>query len=209
MLAVVNRAMAKRLRAARISAGHETGKAAAELLRRCGAPLPGTYLSWENGNRAIPAKWYRLLCNVFRINQRWLETGEGPMEGAPRAVARIEGKMVAAGEIIHNLPDEVQEVVTLPEFATGQWIGYRVAGEANSPVFMDGDILFVRPGDGPDPETLVNKLCIVTTPDGRRWARTLLRGARASLFTLLAINGAMMPDVEVVDATPVKHIMKA
>lgn len=117
--------------------------------------------------------------------------------------------MGANGEIINYREQENVDVVSLPEFMTEEWIGYRVSGSANSPLLSEGDILFVSAHATVEPDALVNKLCIVTTKDGRRWVRTLLRGARASLFTLLAINGPLMADVEIATATPIKHISKA
>lgn len=67
---------AERLRIARLRAGYETGKDAAESL---GFPV-STYLGHENGSRGYPAKKAAIYARKFKVREQWLlyGVGEGP-----------------------------------------------------------------------------------------------------------------------------------
>ena len=69
---------AERLRIARLRAGFETAKEAAEAL---GLPV-STYLSHENGSRGYPAKKAEIYARKFKVREQWLlyGVGEGPGE---------------------------------------------------------------------------------------------------------------------------------
>lgn len=67
---------AERLRIARLRAGFETAKDAAEAL---GFPV-STYLGHENGSRGYPAKKAEIYARKFKVREQWLlyGVGEGP-----------------------------------------------------------------------------------------------------------------------------------
>lgn len=67
---------AERLRIARLRAGYETAKEAAEAL---GFPV-STYLGHENGSRGYPAKKAEIYARKFKVREQWLlyGVGEGP-----------------------------------------------------------------------------------------------------------------------------------
>lgn len=65
---------AARLRIARLRAGYETGKDAAEAL---GFPV-STYLSHENGSRGITAKKAFTYARKYKVREQWLLYGVGP-----------------------------------------------------------------------------------------------------------------------------------
>ena len=69
---------ANRLRIARLRAGFQTAKEAAEAL---GFPV-STYLAHENGSRGYPAKKAEIYARRFKVREQWLlyGTGEGPGE---------------------------------------------------------------------------------------------------------------------------------
>ncbi len=66
----------ERLRIARLRAGFEHGKDAAEAM---GIPV-STYLGHENGNRGYPAKKAEIYARKFKVREQWLlyGVGEGP-----------------------------------------------------------------------------------------------------------------------------------
>ena len=68
---------AARLRIARLRAGYETGKDAAEAL---GFPV-STYLGHENGSRGYPAKRAEVYARKFKVREQWLLYGVGPGPG--------------------------------------------------------------------------------------------------------------------------------
>lgn len=67
-----------RLRIARLRAGFDTGKIAAEAM---GFPV-STYLAHENGSRGYPAKKAEIYARKFKVREQWLlyGVGEGPGE---------------------------------------------------------------------------------------------------------------------------------
>lgn len=69
---------ATRLRTARLRAGFETGKEAAEAL---GFPV-STYLGHENGSRGFPAKKAFTYARKFKVPEQWLLYGVGDGPGA-------------------------------------------------------------------------------------------------------------------------------
>ena len=85
---------ASRLRVARLRAGYETAKDAAEAL---GFPV-STYLAHENGSRGYPAKKAYTYARRFKVREQWLLYGTGPAPG-------IEGDQNAEIiNIIERLP---------------------------------------------------------------------------------------------------------
>ena len=75
---------AERLRIARIRAGFETAKEAAEAM---GFPV-STYLAHENGSRGYPASKAFTYARKFKVREQWLLYGVGPAPGetdAPKA----------------------------------------------------------------------------------------------------------------------------
>ena len=69
---------AARLRIARLRAGYETGKDAAEAL---GFPV-STYLSHENGSRGISAKRAVTYARKYKVREQWLLYGVGAGPGS-------------------------------------------------------------------------------------------------------------------------------
>lgn len=67
---------AERLRIARLRAGYETAKDAAEAM----GFAVSTYLAHENGSRGYPAKKAEIYARRFKVREQWLlyGTGEGP-----------------------------------------------------------------------------------------------------------------------------------
>ena len=71
---------AARLRIARLRAGYETGKDAAEAL---GFPV-STYLSHENGSRGISAKRAEVYARKYKVREQWLLYGVGGGPGSEK-----------------------------------------------------------------------------------------------------------------------------
>jgi hypothetical protein len=69
---------AARLRIARLRAGYDTAKDAAEAL---GFPV-STYLGHENGSRGISAKKAEIYARKYKVREQWLLYGVGPGPGS-------------------------------------------------------------------------------------------------------------------------------
>lgn len=86
---------AARLRIARLRAGYETGKEAAEAL---GFPV-STYLSHENGSRGITAKKAVTYARKYKVREQWLLYGVGPGPGSEQT-----GDTAEIVSIVEHLP---------------------------------------------------------------------------------------------------------
>lgn len=86
---------ATRLRIARLRAGYETGKDAAEAL---GFPV-STYLSHENGSRGISAKRAVTYARKYKVREQWLLYGVGAGPGSEQT-----GETAEILSIVEHLP---------------------------------------------------------------------------------------------------------
>ena len=86
---------AARLRIARLRAGYETAKDAAEAL---GFPV-STYLSHENGSRGITAKKAVTYARKYKVREQWLLYGVGPGPGSEQT-----GETAEIVSIVEHLP---------------------------------------------------------------------------------------------------------
>lgn len=86
---------AERLRIARLRAGYETGKDAAEAL---GIPV-STYLGHENGSRGITAKQAEVYARKYKVREQWLLYGVGQGPGDDR-----KGDTAEIVSIVEHLP---------------------------------------------------------------------------------------------------------
>jgi len=85
---------AERLRIARMRAGYQTAKEAAEAL---GFPV-STYLAHENGSRGYPAKKAFTYARKFKVREQWLLYGVGAGPG------ESEGEKAEVVDIMDRLP---------------------------------------------------------------------------------------------------------
>lgn len=86
---------ASRLRIARLRAGYQTAKDAAEAL---GFPV-STYLSHENGSRGITAKKAVTYARKYKVREQWLLYGVGAGPGSEQ-----QGETAEIFNIIEHLP---------------------------------------------------------------------------------------------------------
>lgn len=71
-----------------------------------------TVLRWERDNK-VPEPSLRLICRVFQVNKRWLETGEGEMIIDRQSSSRIDSSAFVspyAYAVQHGFPVEFATV---------------------------------------------------------------------------------------------------
>lgn len=90
---------AERLRIARLRAGFETGKEAAEAMH---FPV-STYLAHENGSRGYPAKKAAVYARKFKVREQWLLWGVGKAPGTDDTSVTAE-----IVELVEHLPPPKQ-----------------------------------------------------------------------------------------------------
>lgn len=72
-----------------------------------------TFSAWELGERRCPESKLRLICTVFNVSRKWLETGEGDMfvAGKTREALDYEAFGRVAVKIYAALPCDLQKAV--------------------------------------------------------------------------------------------------
>lgn len=196
--------MADRLRRARERAGFRN---ATEAARRFNWTI-STYLAHENGTRGFPKKRALAYAQAFRVGVSWLLTGEGVPESSKRIP--IEGYL-GAGAVVHAVvarEDGIVDEVDLPPGVDVELLAFRVRGESNYPVYKDGDVIFCA-RDGQPLHELVNREAVVRTAEGRRYIKTVVRGSRHGLYTLISHNAPPQPDEELDWGAAVLWVKKA
>jgi phage repressor protein C with HTH and peptisase S24 domain len=144
---------ADRLKDARVRAGYETAKQAAEAL---GVPVT-TYVSHENGQRGYPASKAHKYAKFFRVSPEWLLFGKGDRAQngdlpeltpvVPSRLVKIIG-VVQAGmwaEIVDYGNDVGEIPVFLPKYASANLFALTVRGTSMNRVFPDGTTVIVCP----------------------------------------------------------------
>lgn len=139
---------ADRLRQARIKAGYETAKQAAEAM---GVPV-STYIQHENGARGYPASRATRYGRFLRVTPEWLLYGRG--EGAPVAVPVPINRMVpvlgdvqaGAWQAVDSEREVTESVpIVLPGFERAQLFALRVVGPSMNKHYPEGTIVVCCP----------------------------------------------------------------
>ncbi len=124
--------------------------------------------------------------------------------GAPRVP--VVGYIGAGGTVIFEDMGS-EETVLRPPAITGAVIALEVRGVSMLPKYEPGDVIYIqRQHDGILPE-YVGEYCAVRLVSGETYLKKLMAGTSPGRFTLVSLNAADMPDVEVKWATPVLFVM--
>jgi len=180
---------AARLRQAREKAGFPTAKAAAE---RFGFNYT-TYSQHERGQTGITraAKSY---AKAFKVSEAWLLTGEG--DGRTTSVP-IMGYLGAGAEVEpewEQVPPEGLDQIDIPFPMPPDMIAFVVRGDSMLPVYKDGHVIVVYREQKRPLESFYGEDAAVRTEDGRRFIKTIMRGAPGTV-TLSSFNSAPIENV--------------
>lgn len=123
------------------------------------------------------------------------------------AAVPLLGTIGAGGAVAFFAEDQQYETVPRPPLAPGPLMALRVSGESMLPKYEPGDVVYVRRDhDGVLPE-YIGAYCAVHLSDGGTYLKKLAAGSEPGRYTLLSLNAADMPNVEVIWAAPVLFIM--
>jgi len=124
----------------------------------------------------------------------------------PDAVPLL-GEIGAGGRIAFFKDDHEYETVPRPPLAPGPLMALKVSGDSMLPKYEPGDIIYVRRDhDGVLAEYL-GQYCAINCGDGGTYLKRLTAGTEPDRYTLLSLNAADMPNMEVIWAAPVLFIM--
>ncbi|MBB3997241.1 helix-turn-helix domain-containing protein [Aureimonas pseudogalii] len=182
-----------RLRAARIKAGIETAKDAAN---RFGWSEP-TYRAHENGVRGLTLKNVKPYAKAFRVSSAWLLTGEGG-ENPPALRVPVIG-YVGAGSEAHFYSDGqgIGEDAPMPAFGNEDTVALEARGESLGH-FFNRWLVYYDEVRNPPTDDLIGRLCVVETIEGKVLVKKLMKGTARGYFHLLSQTEAPIEDAELV-----------
>jgi len=183
---------AARLRQVRELRGFKTAKEAAERFHW----NYNTYSQHERGQSAITraAKEY---AKAFKVHEGWLLTGEGEgPAGTDRRTVKLMGYVGAGAEVepdFEQVPEEGLETIEVPFPLPDEMIALGVRGDSMLPVYKNGSVIIVYKEQQRPLEAFFGEEAAVRTADGRRFLKTIMRGANG--VNLLSWNAAPIENV--------------
>lgn len=125
--------------------------------------------------------------------------------GQPRV--QLAGYIGAGGSVIFEEPLPDEEPVLRPPALSGPVIALEVRGDSMLPKYEPGDIIYIqRQHEGVLPE-YIGEYCAVRLTSGETFLKKMAFGSKEGVYTLISLNAADMPDVEIDWATPVLFVM--
>lgn len=186
--------IAERLREARKAAGFKRAVDAATSL---GVQYQ-TYAGHENGNRGFDSEAAAKYARRFKVSLDWLLTGKGDGPGGVmESTVPIVGYVGAGAEVMpdfEQVPPEGLDQVTVPFPMPDDMIAFKVRGESMLPVFKDGAIIIVYREQKRPIEAFYGEEAAVRTSDGRRFIKTIMRGADGTV-NLMSWNASPIENV--------------
>lgn len=195
-----------RLRKARIAAGLKSAAAAA---KRFGWTA-STYSSHENGQTTpMPYKAAAAYAAAFKVSTGWLLTGDG--EPAAQNRVEIVGKIGAGGAIDTSSeqigPDGLYDI-EVPFALPDGVVAYEIDGDSMWPRYDSGDVIICYKYSQ-NPDELLGFEAAVTTADGSRLLKRILRHPGKKTFDLESHNAPPMRDVKVTSVSSIHSVVRA
>jgi phage repressor protein C with HTH and peptisase S24 domain len=154
-----------------------------------------TYIQHENGTRGIGRAADRY-AEAFHVSEAWLLTGEGR---GPEGRVPVMGYVGAGAEVepdFEQVPLEGLDQINVPFALPGDMVAFQVKGDSMLPQFSDGMVIIVFREQRRAIETFYGEQAIVRTDDGRRYVKTIERGAGG--ITLTSWNARPIENVQLV-----------
>lgn len=208
----VRAAQGERLRQARLAAGYRSARDAALQ----NAWPESTYRAHEAGTRTIgqdDAERYaaRFRRDGVEVTAKGLLFGdddapEPPADSGPvgGTIVGVKG-VISAGGLIETAdeqpgPDGDLFRITVPFGVPPGTIAFRVAGLSMYPKYEPDDVVLCAEA-GESPDRLVDLYAAVTTAEGHRFLKKILRGSQRGAYHLESHNAPLMPDRRLVWAS--------
>lgn len=198
-----------RLKKARIAAGFETAKSAAD---RFGWKIEA-YRHHENGTggREVPKRPALDYAKKFKVRVDWLLYGQGEMKDAAKQEdIPIYGKAGARERVNLIESDDHEPIDTVtPLRAEDGYHAVIVEGSSMLPAYRDGDVLFFRMAEGIG-SAVIGRDCVAITDKQRIYVKRVTRGSAPGTFDLQSYAPGIDPikDVKLVSAWPVEWIRR-
>jgi transcriptional regulator with XRE-family HTH domain len=176
-----------------------------------------TLKGYEIGSRAISRENIRLFARELRVPMAWLEWGVGTIEGdelLPRGTryVNVTGHVVARGQVepSHGRQAKMGSVeLPFPLPSEGEYAALRVVGDGLLPAYPPETIVVVSKAGGRLRQDQVGQLALSCLTDGRRFFRTIKRGAKKGLYTLQSWGSSDLEDVRIEAVSDVVCVLPA
>ncbi|WP_304187048.1 S24/S26 family peptidase [Phenylobacterium aquaticum] len=183
----------RRLRDARLEAGHDTAAAAAEAH----GWNRNTYASNENGNAPFSYRKAKAYAAAFRVRPEWLYDASGPMRSAAiGGMVRIIGKVGAnpEGLVLFATGQEGFDLTPIPPGGTESAVALQVAGHSMRGVADDGALIYFEDQKTSPSSDMLGHVVVVETDTDEVLVKRLLRGSEPGRFDLESIAGPTRHD---------------
>lgn len=160
----------------------------------------------NNERRGITTETLAALAPVLQTSAAWLLEGVG--EGTAPAV-RVVGRVGAGAEILpefEQIPPEGLYEVELALPLPPDSIAFAVEGDSMWPRYNAGDVVICGEGES-DVAAIAGREAAVRTGDGKRYLKTVRRGAATGTFDLESHNAPPIREVTIEWAAPILMIL--
>lgn len=106
------------------------------------------------------------------------------------------------------LPESAITYVDGPPETEGEFEALEVRGTSGMPVYREKDIVYYRKNVHHEPSDLIGEDVVVELATGEMYLKILQYGSQPGRYTLLAYNGASIPDVSIVRIAPVAWLKR-
>lgn len=160
----------------------------------------------QNGERrGVTTETLAALAPVLGTSAAWLLEGVG----ATASVLRVVGRVGAGAEILPEFeqipPDGLYEIeLSLP--LPPESIAFTVEGDSMWPRYNAGDVVICEEKEH-DPLAITGQEAAVRTGDGKRYLKTIRRGAATGTFDLESHNAPPIRNVTIEWAAPIVMIL--
>jgi transcriptional regulator with XRE-family HTH domain len=197
--------IARRLRAARVRAGHKTAQSFA---REIGVNS-STYTQHENGYRPINAESAMRYATRLRMNPAAFLYGEElSVLARSRIVGTLVGNISGDGVVTPVAQSEQKQLIFLPE--TTEMDALLIVDDDQWPAYRAGDTALYRPlvECRPPLDRFHSKECVVQLVDGRLLVRQVI-GQPNGLATLIAYHAPPIVDADIVAASVIEVVIRS
>ena len=163
----------------------------------------------QNGDRrGVTTETLASLAPVLETTAAWLLEGVGPGV-AQISTVRVVGRIGAGAEILpefEQIPPEGLYEVEVPIALPADSIAFAVESDSMWPRYNSGDVVICDEREH-DLTDVTGREAAVRTGDGRRYLKTIRRGAAAGMFDLESHNAPPIRNVTIAWAAPILMIL--
>lgn len=166
---------------------------------------------WLKGGDLRSTRYEQLLKYAQKkgvLNHRKFDLTQSTVLSDMRSIplAGHVGAGAAVYRVAHDSVTDRVENVDVP-LAFGDVKALMVKGDSMYPAYRDGDVLLFGTNES-GVDSLVGRECLVITGNDEWLVKILERGTKQGRFDLFSHNAAPIRDVEIIEATPVRYVIK-